>query len=390
MKEYKVAAVIVAAGASSRMKSEKSKLFLKINNKSVIRKTLEIMDSVNIIDEIVVVVRKEDESALIQETKGVNKKISIAYGGSERQESVLNGVRAVVDSDILLIHDGARPLVTADEIETVIYDCIKYGAATLSAVPKDTVKIGDKDGFVVSTPERSSLRNIATPQVFFRDDYLAAVEKAVEQGKSFTDDCQLIENNGGKVFMTIGEYTNIKITTPEDIAIAEALTNYKERGKFDMRIGHGYDVHRLVKDRKLIIGGVDIPHDLGLLGHSDADVLLHAISDSLLGAAALGDIGRHFPDNDPAYEGADSLILLSRVVDLLTENGYRIVNIDATVIAQKPKLSPYIGEMVKNIAKVCKTEASAINIKATTEEGLGFTGNQEGISAHSVALICRG
>lgn len=154
-----------------------------------------------------------------------------------------------------------------------------------------------------------------------------------------------------------------------------------------MRIGHGYDVHKLVEGRKLIIGGVEIPHEKGLLGHSDADVLLHAISDSLLGAVALGDIGHLFPDTDPEYEGADSLKLLSEVVKVLSENGWKIVNIDSTVLAQKPKLAPYIKQMRENIALACRLDIDCVSVKATTEEGLGFTGEQLGIAAHSVCLI---
>lgn len=154
-----------------------------------------------------------------------------------------------------------------------------------------------------------------------------------------------------------------------------------------MRIGHGYDVHKLVDGRKLIIGGVDIPYDKGLLGHSDADVLLHAISDALLGAAALGDIGKLFPDNDPAYENADSLVLLKKVVDKLSENGYKVGNIDSTIIAQNPKMKPHIDEMRKNISLACGVDIGCISVKATTEEWLGFTGSGEGISAHAVCII---
>lgn len=154
-----------------------------------------------------------------------------------------------------------------------------------------------------------------------------------------------------------------------------------------MRIGHGYDVHRLVKDRDLILGGVKIPYEFGLLGHSDADVLLHAVSDALLGAASLGDIGRHFPDSDPEYKGADSMVLLAQVVKLLDEKGYTVNNVDCTVIAQKPKLAEYIEQMKNNIAGVLKIDADCVNVKATTEEGLGFTGELQGIAAHSVCTI---
>ena len=154
-----------------------------------------------------------------------------------------------------------------------------------------------------------------------------------------------------------------------------------------MRIGHGYDVHRLVEGRKLILGGVEVPHTLGLLGHSDADVLTHAVMDALLGAAALGDIGRHFPDTDPAYAGADSLKLLDRVVELLEEKGYRVGNVDATILAQRPKLAPYIEKMRDNLAARMKVDPDQVNVKATTEEKLGFTGAEEGIAAHAVALL---
>jgi len=154
-----------------------------------------------------------------------------------------------------------------------------------------------------------------------------------------------------------------------------------------MRIGHGYDVHRLVEDRKLIMGGVDIPYEKGLLGHSDADVLLHAIADALLGALAMGDIGKHFPDTDPAFKGADSMKLLEHVVGLIKAKGYCVGNLDATIIAQRPKMAPHIQTMRENIARVCGVEVDRINVKATTEEGLGFTGTGEGISAHAVVLL---
>ncbi len=154
-----------------------------------------------------------------------------------------------------------------------------------------------------------------------------------------------------------------------------------------MRIGHGYDVHKFAENRKLILGGVDIPYDFGLLGHSDADVLVHAVMDALLGASALGDIGKLFPDTDDSYKGADSIILLKKVIEVLNENGYSVVNIDSTVIAQKPKLRPFIDTMRQNIADACNIDVSSVNVKATTEEKLGFTGRLEGISAHAVCLV---
>lgn len=203
---------------------------------------------------------------------------------------------------------------------------------------------------------------------------------------SYTDDCQLIEAAGGRVRLTLGDYKNIKLTTPEDRVTARAYLGEQKEEK-TMRIGSGYDVHRLVEGRKLILGGVDVPYERGLLGHSDADVLAHAITDALLGAAALGDIGKLFPDNDPQYEGADSLALLGRVCALLGEKGYSIGNIDATVIAQRPKLAPHIPQMRENLAKACGIALPQVSVKATTEEGLGFTGSGDGIAASAVCLL---
>ena len=380
----KVSAVIVAAGSSSRMKADINKVFMDLGGKTVIRNTLEVFEGSPVISEIILVTRECDIEKAREIASGITKLKNIVAGGSDRQQSVSNGVR-MASCEMIAIHDGARPLITAEEIKKVCKDAEKYGAATLCTKVKDTIKVADSDGFVKTTPERASLRAIATPQVFDRIEYMKALEKAENENKSFTDDCQLIENNGGRVFLTEGEYTNIKITTPEDIKTANALKGRKEECK--MRMGHGYDVHKLVEGRRCIIGGVDIPFELGLLGHSDADVLLHAISDSLLGAAALGDIGKHFPDTNPEFEGADSLKLLERVTELINEKGYRVINIDATVIAQKPKLLPHIEKMRENIAKACGIDIDFINVKATTEEKLGFTGRLEGISAHSVALI---
>jgi 2-C-methyl-D-erythritol 2,4-cyclodiphosphate synthase len=186
-----------------------------------------------------------------------------------------------------------------------------------------------------------------------------------------------------------GSYENIKLTTPEDIATAEGILRRRgeKKGADCMRIGTGFDSHRLTEGRELIIGGVNIPYEKGLLGHSDADVLLHAISDALLGAAALGDIGGMFPDNDPAFKDADSLVLLRRVVEEINFKGYKVGNVDATVIAQNPKMKPHIEAMRLNVADACKVSVDCINIKATTEEWLGFTGAGEGIAAHCVCLI---
>lgn len=226
------------------------------------------------------------------------------------------------------------------------------------------------------TPDRSTLFAVQTPQVFDYALLLGALQNAKQKGLSLTDDCSAVEALGMTVLLTDGSEENIKITTPLDLDIAGLIL---KREADAMRIGHGYDVHRLVEGRKLILGGVEIPFEKGLDGHSDADVLVHAVMDALLGAAALGDIGKLFPDNDERYLGADSVELLKKVRDVLQEHGWKPGNLDATVIAQRPKLAPYIDTMRKRIADALETDAENVSVKATTEERLGFTGSGEGI-----------
>ena len=218
-----------------------------------------------------------------------------------------------------------------------------------------------------NTAERAEMREIAT---IYKSKII-----------DLSPDSMVFELTGRPVQLTQGDYANLKITTREDLPRAE-----QKEGN-DMRIGHGYDVHRLVEDRKLILGGVEVPFEKGLLGHSDADVLAHAVMDAVLGAAALGDIGKHFPDTDPAYAGADSLQLAQHVARIMREKGWKIVNIDSTLLCQKPKLAPYIPAMRENLAAAFGMPVDAVSVKATTEEHLGFTGEGLGIAAHAVALI---
>lgn len=379
-------AVIVAAGNSRRMGGKTSKVLEQLNGKPVLLYSFETLAACPRVGELAVVCREGDQVQIREILSGVTEKpVKVVPGGKERQDSVLAGVQALSTPwEYLLIHDGARPLVTGEVVERVCVDALRYGSATAAVPVKDTCKLADGEGFVESTPPRERLMAVQTPQIFQREAYLAAVEQARKMGRSYTDDCQLIEAAGGKVKLTLGDYRNLKLTTPEDRVTAGA---YLQKEEHRMRVGSGYDVHRLVENRKLILGGVEIPYEKGLLGHSDADVLAHAIADALLGAAALGDIGKLFPDTDPRYEGADSLVLLGRVCALLGEKGYSIGNIDATVIAQKPKLAPFIETMRENLADACGVSISQVSVKATTEEGLGFTGTGEGIAASAVCLL---
>lgn len=376
-------AVIVAAGNSTRMGGKRTKVLELLNGKPVLAYSLRAFEACPEVGEIVVVCREEDRPELEPLLKSVTKPVCLVNGGAQRQDSVLAGVKALRGRDYVLIHDGARPMATPELIQRVCADVLREGAAAAAVNVKDTCKVGDESGFVQSTPSRETLFAVQTPQGFELDLYLYAAEKASQTGKSYTDDCQLVEATGGRVYLSQGDYRNIKITTPEDLLSARAFM----RGERTMRIGNGYDVHRLVENRRLILGGVHIPFEKGLLGHSDADVLCHAISDALLGAAALGDIGKLFPDNNPAYAGANSLLLLSQVCEKLAEHGFSICNIDATIMAQRPKLAPYREEMRKNIATACGISLERVSVKATTEEGLGFTGEGLGISSSAVCLL---
>ncbi len=364
----KISAVIVAAGKSSRF--GRDKLLINISGKSVIQLSVEAFINCAFIDEIIVVVG-ENRDEIKHQLNGYA--VKLVLGGENRFDSVLNGVKTA-SGDIIAVHDGARPFVTKQVIERTVFAMDKVRIAAPSLPVTETVKLLSGD-FVEDTPARDRLVTVQTPQTFYREDYLLAAKQY--RGETPTDDCMVMEFSKHKVLMTQGDRNNIKITTEADVA---------NRKRGSMRIGQGYDVHRLVEDRKLILGGVLIEHSHGLLGHSDADVLCHAICDALLGAAALGDIGKHFPDTDLRYKGADSIKLLCEVAKLVNKSGYDIVNIDSTIIAQQPKIAPFIADMRQNIAKAVEISYDCVSVKATTEEGLGFTGNKEGIS--SVAIAC--
>lgn len=379
-----VSAVVVAAGSATRMGGEKQRLLLC--GMPVLARTLTALQHTACIDEIVLVAREADkaEFAAYAARYGIHKLAAVVRGGDTRQQSVQNGVAATDPrATLFAIHDGARPLITPDEVERIVAAAEACGGATAATPVKDTIKLADDVGGIDSTPDRRRLWAVQTPQVFARAPYQQALAKAAAAGRDFTDDCQLFEFAGFPVRLVSTGYQNIKITTPEDMTAARGFLGESAA----MRIGHGYDVHRLVEERALILGGVHIPYEKGLLGHSDADVLVHAVMDALLGAAALGDIGKWFPDTDERWRGADSLVLLRQVTAILREHGFAIGNIDATVLAQAPKLRPHIDTMRQNIAAACGVAVAAVSVKATTEEKLGFTGAGDGMAAHAVCLL---
>lgn len=377
----KVSAVIVAAGSSARMGGQ-DKLSMKIGTKTVLERSVAAFESNAMISEIVVVTAQHRLDAVKVLCTPFDKVRAVVCGGETRVQSVRAGVEACsADTEYYAIHDGARPFASDELITRVINGAVRYGAAAPGVKVVDTIKRVDGKDTIIGTPNRDELVAVATPQVFEAMLYRSALKGA----ENAFDDCQLLERVGRKVQIVAGDRNNIKITEPGDFARARSIA-----GVADMRIGHGYDVHKLVEGRKLILGGVEIPYEKGLLGHSDADVLVHAIMDAMLGAAALGDIGQHFPDTAAEYAGADSMVLLSRVCAMLSEHGYSVGNIDATILCQRPKLRPYIDTMRESIAQVCGIDADRVGVKATTEEGLGFTGDGSGIAAHAVVLLCEG
>lgn len=377
-RDKKIGIVIAAAGVGKRMGKDVPKQFLNIGGQPVIAKTYKVFADCQMVDSIYVVTGEE----YMEKCKNImvpylnqnqlGKFAGIVSGGAERQDSIYRALQAIkaqgLGVDYVLVHDAARPFVTREIIENTIKAAVEYDAAIVCVKPKDTIRTSKE------TLDRNRLMIVQTPQGFNFEKIFKAYELAEEQGFLGTDDASVAELINLRPAIVEGEYSNIKITTPEDLPV-------------ETRIGKGYDVHKLVEGRKCILGGVDIPHETGLLGHSDADVLLHAIMDALLGAAALGDIGRHFPDTDERFKGANSLQLLEHVGYMLRDRGYSIGNIDATVICERPKILPHVEEMRKNVAKALNIGEGQINIKGTTTEKLGFTGRKEGIAAEAVCII---
>ncbi len=336
------------------------------------------------VDEIILVVAADDmERAgklIAQGPARVTEKVVL--GGAERRDSVWQGLQEVAaGTAIVLIHDAARPFISRQSISACISAVQRHGAALVAMPIADTLKQATTEGMVAGTVPREQLWGAQTPQGFKYPLLFAAYQRAMAENWVVTDDASVLERAGHRVFLVEGEAMNFKITRPGDQAMAERLLGS------GMRVGFGYDVHRLVAERALVLGGVTVPHSHGLLGHSDADVLTHAIMDALLGAAALGDIGQHFPDTDPQYRGISSMDLLTTVVVLLHDAGYTPTSIDATLVAQSPRLAPFIPDMQARLAATLGMMHDRVSVKATTTEGLGFVGEHAGMAAYATACL---
>lgn len=321
------------------------------------------------------------------------KPVAIIDGGARRQDSVANAFALVASrADIVVIHDAARPLVSADLIRRTLDAAVEHGAAIAAQPATDTVKRGDGDGVIVDTLPRGEIFMAQTPQAFrvaVLRDALALARGAAEA----TDEATLVERAGHRVQLVVGDTQNMKITTADDLALAERLfgpaTQSPPGGETTLRIGSGYDLHRLVEGRRLILGGVVIPFDRGLAGHSDADAVCHAVTDAILGGAGAGDIGRHFPDTDAAWKDADSLALLARAAQIVGHAGFSVVNVDVVVIAERPKLVPYIDAMRSTLAGALGVAVDRVSVKGKTNEGVDSTGAGASIAVHAIALVER-
>ncbi len=377
-------AIVVAAGRGERFGKPYNKVFHKIDGTSILTRSLKALEQAEVFDGIVLVLSAQDDAAYAELTaqEGACALVrKIVHGGAARQESVMNGLRALPDdTDIVAIHDAARPYVSKKLICALVEAAAEHGAALPGTPMTDTVKQMDADGYAVNTPDRSTLCAVQTPQVFDYSSIVKAHTLSMQEKVPATDDASLYERyiDRVKVIMMDDCRDNIKITVQQDVNSAFSMMP---------RIGQGYDAHRLVEGRDLILCGVNIPYEKGLLGHSDADVAVHALMDALLGAAALGDIGRHFPDSDPQYKGISSIKLLHHVMKLLREHQMMPVSVDVTIVAQRPKLKNYMAEMKRNICNAMNLDETRVNVKATTTEGMGFEGEGLGISAQAVALL---
>lgn len=370
--------ILLAAGASTRMGEDK--MFIKIGPKTVVERSMEAMQQSGCFTRVIIVVRKQDKDAIGPLAQSIfGSGFALVEGGSERQYSVANALLALPEAEIALVHDAARCFAEPQLFRDCVDAAREYGAAAAGVRTHDTVKTVEGDT-ITGTLDRSRLVNIHTPQAARVELLKAAHENARAKGFLGTDESSLLEQLGVPVRLVESRTSNIKITTQEDIMAGQQLAN----GKY--RCGTGYDAHRLVPGLPLYIGGVKVPHTHGLSGHSDADVLLHAIIDALLGAAAAGDIGHHFPPVE-TYRGISSLKLLERTLEIITEKGFVVVNVDATVIMQKPRLAPHVQQMRENIAAALGTAIENVSVKATTTEGMGFEGQQQGVSAMAVATL---
>ena len=383
-----VTAIIAAGGRGQRFGGAEPKQLLTVGGRPILERSVNAFLAHASVNEVVVVLPQELVDNPPAYLRDHEKPLRIVAGGARRQDSVANGFHAAAEqSELIVIHDAARPFVSADLIARTIAAAAESGAALAALPARATVKQG-RDHFVGATLPRETIFLAQTPQAFRR----SVLADALELADDATDEAALAERAGHQVRLVTGEASNIKITTPDDLVLAEAIA---QAGKHDAiavpvgtgRAGMGYDLHRLVAGRPLILGGVTIPSDVGALGHSDADVVCHAITDAILGAAGHGDIGRHFPDADPRWKDASSLDLLARAAQMVGAQGFEVGNVDVTVLLERPKIRDHVDAMRQAVATAIGIDVTRVSIKGKTNEGVDAIGRGEAIAAHAVALV---
>ncbi len=388
MAKYNTICIIVAAGSGLRFGEKTPKQYLNLAGKPMLSHSVSTFSNHPDIDAVQVVYNPQDADLYNKSVKGMNVLPPVA-GGKTRQESVRLGLEAIekFSPKKVLIHDAARPLVTSDIITRVIAAIDKHKAIIPALHVEDTLK-KTANGKILHTINRSDLMRAQTPQGFVYEDILESHRSVQEH--EFTDDSAIEEHLGNQVTIIEGSQMNFKITTNEDLKRAEKLMEIEM--PLEVRTGTGFDVHKfcqpkLESNNFIMLCGVKVPHHNSLEGHSDADVGLHSIVDALLGTICAGDIGEHFPPSDAKYKGMASCKFLEHTKTLLDEKSAKINNIDVTIICEKPKISPFKNEMRETVAKILAISPSRVSIKATTTEGLGFTGRKEGIAAQAIATI---
>ncbi|HEX6850363.1 MAG TPA: 2-C-methyl-D-erythritol 4-phosphate cytidylyltransferase [Candidatus Polarisedimenticolaceae bacterium] len=380
------AGLVVAAGRATRFGGGVPKQFLDLGGRTLVERSIEALSARPGIGGVVVVVAPEDlggaRASALRSLSGV---VDVVAGGTSRARSVASGLAALHAFEHVLVHDAARALVSAAVVDRVLAATLAHGAAIPVVPVRDTVKQDDGLGFVARTVDRGPLRLAQTPQGSRMDWLAEALARAEREGIEVTDEAQALERAGRPVALVDGDPGNTKITTPEDLAFARASLGGARPG--ELRVGTGFDVHRFGAGRRLVLGGVEFPGEVGLDGHSDADVVLHAAMDAVLGAAGLPDIGAFFPPGDPRYAGADSRVLAAEVSRAARSAGFSIVNLDLTVLAERPRIRPRVAAMRDAVAAAFGIEAGRVGLKATTLEGLGALGRGEGIACQAAALL---
>jgi 2-C-methyl-D-erythritol 4-phosphate cytidylyltransferase / 2-C-methyl-D-erythritol 2,4-cyclodiphosphate synthase len=400
-----VSAIIAAGGRGRRLGAAVPKQLLTLGGQPMLQWSVDAFLACKRIRDVIVVGPPDwvDAPPPCLRRQGVR----LVAGGDRRQDSVANGFDAVsIASDVVLVHDAARPFVDSETIDRAIDAAAESGAAVVAVQASDTVKWSPADEslraadpaarshrVVERTMPRESVFLAQTPQAF-RRGVLAEAVALGRSGAEGTDEAALAEQAGHRVRIVAGSARNMKVTTAEDLVMAEALVNAESNPSLPeescapaLRVGSGYDLHRLVEGRPLILGGVAIPFDRGLAGHSDADALCHAVTDAILGAASQGDIGQHFPDSDTRWKGASSIDLLRRAAAIVAGVGYRVVNVDATIIAERPTLGPFRAAMAAGLSAALGVEPSAVSVKAKSNEGVDAAGRGDAIAVHAIALL---